>query len=165
MSDRSLKPALEIVPDETPLHRFLTYRLSRLNSKLNRQAAATLKKASGLKLPEWRVIALLATHGELNARWIGETTGADPGLLSRTFRALELKELINARRSDEDRREVYFTLTRKGRQVHDKTIPHMRARQSTLLGSLSPSEQVAVFRIIDKLEIAGDLRDFLGARK
>ncbi len=165
MSGKSAKQFLKIVPDETPLQRFLTYRLSRLTSKLSRQAVATLKKAGDLKLPEWRVIALLATHGELNAKWIGEATGSDPGLLSRTFRALELKDLITARRSNEDRREVYFTLTRKGRQVHDKTIPYMRARQSSLLGSLSPGERIAVFKIIDKLEIAADFRNFAGTGK
>jgi DNA-binding MarR family transcriptional regulator len=159
------KPSLGVTIDDTPLQRFLTYRLSQLSSKLNRQATAILRKAGGLKLPEWRVIALLATHGELNARWIGDRTGADPGLLSRTFRALELKELITARRSGEDRRAVYVTLTRKGQQVHDKTIPHMRARQRRLLDALDPGERSAVFKIIDKLEIAAEARDPAGGRK
>ncbi len=160
MPARPRQKALHVALDELPLQRFLTYRLSRLNAKLNRQAGAILRHASGLKLPEWRVIALLAAHGELNASWIGETAGTDPGLLSRTFRALETRGLILARRSQDDRREVYFTLTRAGRKIHDETIQHMRARQKHLLGALDPAEQAAVFRIVDKLEMAAEAREF-----
>ncbi|MEH2626447.1 DNA-binding MarR family transcriptional regulator [Bradyrhizobium sp. AZCC 1719] len=150
---------LSLVGSTLPLQRFLTYRLSRLNAKLNRQAVATLKKTCDLKLPEWRLISLLATYGERNGRWIGDTAEIDPGLLSRTFRSLELRNLISARRDEEDRREVYFALTRKGRQLYEKTHPNMQARQQALFAALDAHEQSAIFKIIDKLEIAADARD------
>ena len=159
MAVSSTKMAL--VSDALPLQRFLTYRLSHLNSKLNRQAVATLKKTGSLKLPEWRVISLLATYGELNGRWIGGSTGADPGLLSRTFRSLTLRSLIASRRDEDDRREVHFALTRKGQQLYEKTIPHMQARQRSLIDALDAREQAMIFKIIDKLDAAADARDFL----
>lgn len=150
------------IGDGLPLQRFLTYRLSRLHSKLNRQTAALLRRAGDLKVPEWRIISLLAAYGELNGRWIGDVTGADPALLSRTFGSLASRKLIIDRRAEDDRREVYFKLTRKGWQVYEKTIPGMRARQRTLLDTLDAHERSAIFTIIDKLEIAADLREFGG---
>lgn len=151
---------LTLAGDALPLQRFLTYRLSRLNSKLNRQAVATLRETCDLKLPEWRVVSLLATYGERNGRWIGDTAEIDPGLLSRTFRSLELRRLISARRDEADRREVYFALTRNGWLLYEKTLPNMQARQHALFDALDAREQAAISRIIDKLEIVADTRDF-----
>jgi len=158
----SLSPHLNPVETGRPLQQFLTFQLARLHSLLNKQASAVLKKASGLKLPEWRVLSLLATYGELNAARIGEITGTDRGLLSRTFRAMELAGLIEARRLEDDRREVHVRLTEKGKKVFNKTLPFMQERQQFLLDSLDQREQQLAFKIIDKLQIAAGKRDFGG---
>lgn len=160
MPARSHKPALALVADERPLQRFLTYRLSQLGFRLNRQAAHLLRQGTGLKLPEWRVIALLATHKRLNAARIEDLTGTDRALLSRTFRRLELRGLLVARRSEHDRRKVHFTLTPAGRQVHRQQLPLMQARQAHLLDALTRDERRLVFAIVDKLLIAAGARDF-----
>ena len=143
-----------------PLQRFLTYRLSQLGFRLNRQAAHLLRQESGLKLPEWRVLALLATHRQINAAGIEELTGIDRGLLSRTVRALEVRGLVVARRSEADRREVFVALTAAGRQVYKRQLPLMQARQAHLLDALDPAERRVVFRIVDKLLIAAEARRF-----
>ena len=160
-----LKPALSLISDEMPIERFLTYRILRLNSKLNRQGAAILRQTSGLKMPEWRVVAFLGTRGKMTATMISEVAGVDPGLLSRSFRSLELAGLIETRRPDHDRREVHATLTRKGQGIFDKTIPLMSARQRALLDALDPDERAAIFRIIDKLELVADASPLGGKRK
>jgi DNA-binding MarR family transcriptional regulator len=151
---------LAAVAGEMPLQRFLTYRLSTLTSKLNRQANAILAKASGLKLNEWRIIALLAVNGEMNGVRIAEVAGLDPGLLSRTLFALEEQQLVKSARSSSDRRVVLVTLTRQGRSAYDKTLPHMRARQAHLLDSLTAAERSMIFAIVEKLEIAADADTF-----
>lgn len=148
------------VADETPLQRFVTYRLSVLTSKLNRQATAVLAKASGLKLTEWRVIALLSLNGEMSGVRIAEIAGIDPGLLSRTVFALEKRELVRSRRSATDRRVVLVMLTRQGRSTYDRTLPHMRARQRHLLANLTTAERSMMFSIIEKLEIAAEMSSF-----
>ena len=156
----SPKPKLELVPTGTPLQRFLTYRISQLGFRLNGQAAHLLKEGCGLKVPEWRVIALLASHKRLNAVGIEELTGTDRGLLSRTVRSLEKRGLVRTHRSEKDRREVYFTLTPAGRQIHRRQVPLMQARQDHLLGALTAEERRLVFGIVDKLLIAADAREF-----
>lgn len=150
------KPMLSLITDEMPLERFLSYRILRLNSKLNRQGAAILRQTNGLKMPEWRVVAFLGTRGTMTASMMSEAAGVDPGLLSRSFRSLEVAGLIETRRPDHDRREVHASLTRKGRAVFGKTIPLMSARQRALLDALEPDERAVIFKIIDKLELVAD---------
>lgn len=151
---------LAVVAHELPLQRFLTYRLSILTSKLNRQASAILAKASGLKLTEWRIIALLAVNGEMSGVRIAEIAGIDPGLLSRTIFALEERQIVKSARSSADRRVVLVTLTRQGRSIYDKTLPHMLARQARLLASLTTAERALMFSIVEKLEIVADVDTF-----
>lgn len=154
-----------LITDEMPFERFLTYRILRLNSKLNRQGAAILRQTNGLKMPEWRVVAFLGTLGKMTASKMSEAAGVDPGLLSRSFRSLELAGLIETCRPDHDRREVHATLTRQGWAIFDKTIPLMSARQRALLDALDPDERAAIFKIIDKLELVADTSTIGGKRR
>jgi DNA-binding MarR family transcriptional regulator len=152
------KLALVEVDDraDLPVEQFLTYRLHALHSALNRQASAILERASGLRLPEWRVIALLGAGATLNASKIGRISAIDKGLLSRTLDGLERRGLIRTARDLRDRRSLKVSLTAKGQAVYDRTIPHMQARQRALMQALTKSEQIAVFAIIDKLLAAAE---------
>lgn len=137
--------------DELPLQSFLTYRLARLNAMLNRQAGRILQQNGQLKIPEWRILALLAAHGELNGRMIGEIAGLDAGLASRTLFALEQRGLTVFSRRADDRRTLWACLTPAGSDLYARIRPLMQARQERLLATLSPEERVGIFRIIDKL--------------
>jgi len=150
---------------DRPLQLYLTYRLATLSAKLNRQAGVVLKRAGNLRIPEWRILALLSLHGELNGSAIAERVGFDPGLVSRAFRGLEKRGLVAVRRTDDDRRNVYMSLTRAGRALYAKVLPSMQRRQEHLLASLSTQERVTFFRVIDKLQVAADLQDFPDAEQ
>jgi DNA-binding MarR family transcriptional regulator len=99
-------------------------------------------------------------NGEMNGVRIAELSGIDPGLLSRTLFALEERQLVKSARSSTDRRVVLVTLTRQGRSIYDKTLPHMRARQARLLDNLTTAERALMFSIVEKLEIAADVDTF-----
>lgn len=145
-----------------PLQLYLTYRLSVLSAKLNRQAGMVLKRAGNLRVPEWRILSLLLVHREMNGSEVTDIVGFDPGLISRTFRALEQRGLISVRRTDDDRRSAYMSLTRAGRALHAKVQPMMERRQRHLLSALTAEERAAFLRIVDKLQVAADARDFTG---
>lgn len=156
---RSAKLKLQ-KPPERPLQLFITYRLSALSGMLNRQAGAVLKKAGNLRVPEWRILALLTLHGEMNGSKIADLVSADPGLVSRSLRSLELRGLISTRRNDDDRRSAFVLLTGSGRALHARVLPAMQRRQQHLLSSLTTEERAAFLRIVDKLQIAAEARDF-----
>jgi DNA-binding MarR family transcriptional regulator len=147
-------------PADRPLQLFITYRLSMLSGKLNRQANRVLKKAGNLRVPEWRILALLNLHGEMNGSRIADLVNVDPGLVSRSLRALEARGLIATRRSDDDRRNALTSLTAAGRTLHAKVLPAMQRRQQYLLSVLTADERAALLRITDKLQIAADVREF-----
>jgi DNA-binding MarR family transcriptional regulator len=147
-------------PADRPLQLFITYRLSTLSGKLNRQASTVLKKAGDLRVPEWRILALLNLQGELNGSKIADLVNADPGLVSRSLRALELRGLIATRRNDHDRRSTFVALTAAGRALHAKVLPAMQRRQHHLLSVLTAEERAAFLRITDKLQIAAEAREF-----
>ena len=147
-------------PADRPLQLFITYRLSMLSGKLNRQANRVLKKAGNLRVPEWRILALLNLHGEMNGSRIADLVNVDPGLVSRSLRALEARGLIATRRSDDDRRNALTSLTAAGRALHAKVLPAMQRRQQYLLSVLTADERAALLRITDKLQIAADAREF-----
>lgn len=147
-------------PASRPLAQFLTYRILRLHHALNAQAVAILARISGINLGQWRVLAIVGSDGARTARDIVRRTGLDPAFISRTVRALEEKGLLRTARSDADRRVMNLELTAEGFELHDRTLPFMRARQEALLGALAPEERDAVFRILDKLERAAERREF-----
>jgi DNA-binding MarR family transcriptional regulator len=147
-------------PAERPLQLYITYRLSTLSGKLNRQASVVLKKAGNLRVPEWRILALLNLQGELNGSKIADLVNVDPGLVSRSLRALEKRGLIATRRGDDDRRITFTSLTPAGRALHAKVLPAMQRRQQHLLSALTTEERAAFLRITDKLQLAAEAREF-----
>ena len=143
-----------------PLTEFLTYRIVRLHQALNAQAIAVLNEVSGISLSQWRILAMVGSGGALTARDLARSTGFDPALISRTVHALEKAGLVRTARSGADRRVLTVAPTAAGAEIHERTLPIMRARQEALLGALTPEERSAVFRIIDKLERAARQLDF-----
>ena len=143
-----------------PLTQFLTYRILRLHHALNAQAVAMLAEISGISLGQWRILAMVGSGGALTARDVARRTGFDPAFISRTVRSLEERGLLRTARSDADRRVMTIELTAAGVELHDRTLPFMRARQEALLAALAPEERDAIFHIIDKLERAAQRREF-----
>lgn len=155
----SVKTAPERVTDRE-LTQFLSYRIIRVHQVLNAQAVAVLDKVAGISLTQWRLIAMIGSGTASTARDIARKTFIDPGMISRTSRALEDAGLITTTRPSADRRIVEMRLTDKGHAIFARTLPYMQARQQALLDSLEPEEQDAVFGILEKLEAAGQRREF-----
>ncbi|MEO1494706.1 MAG: MarR family winged helix-turn-helix transcriptional regulator [Pseudomonadota bacterium] len=157
-------PATSITKDapHRELTQFLSYRVVRLHHALNAQAVSVLERVAGITLPQWRVIAMVGSGAAQSSRDIARKSIIDPALISRTVKGLEDRELLTTARENNDRRVIGLALTPKGRDIYARTLPHMQARQDSLIDALDPSEQDAIFRIFDKLEMAADRREFGG---
>ncbi|MEM7683642.1 MAG: MarR family transcriptional regulator [Pseudomonadota bacterium] len=142
------------------LTQFLTYRVVKLHNALNAQAVAVLDRVAGITLAQWRIIALVGSGTAKTARDIAQKSIIAPAVTSRTTRVLEEDGLVSTRRPSADRRVLELTLTAKGRQVYEETLPHMQARQRALLSMLSTAERDMILGIFDKLELAAMRRDF-----
>ncbi len=136
---------------DIPLENFLTYRLLILTNRLNRQAVRILDDTAGLRLPEWRCLAFIASQRRMSLNEIAERTAMDRGLISRSVQGLVEKGHILVERDAVDRRLVFAIVTRGGEKLYRTVLPIMQRRQARLLGSLSDTERRSLYRSIDKL--------------
>ena len=145
--------------EDQPLHQFLTYRLSRVQAKLNAQANALLQSQSGLTLSKWRILALIGATGQTRLSELARIAALDKGLLSRNLKIMVGDGLVAAKQDDIDHRVQHLSLTPAGQRLFDNTLPKMRQRQARLRDALSPTELEAIYSALDKLEVASEWRE------
>lgn len=142
--------------NDLPLHQFLTYRFARVQAKLNSQAGRILRDSAGITLSQWRIIAWIGNTGTTRPSELARDSALDKGLVSRNLKILIARGLIATKGDPKDHRARNLSLTASGRAVFESTLPRMQARQRRLRGTLDASELRAVYRILDKLEIAAE---------
>ncbi len=146
------------VSDELPLHQFLTYRLSRVQAKLNAQANAMLRAHAGLTLSQWRILALVGAAGQTRLSDLARIAALDKGLLSRNLKTLTAEGLVASKQDDIDQRVQHLSLSSRGKALFDRTLPRMRKRQRQLRSSLTAKELDVLYTALNKLELAADYR-------
>ena len=106
--------------DTLPLQQFLTYRLSRVQAKLNAQATRILREASGITLTQWRIIALVGAAGQTRLSQLAREAALDKNTKalhaqSRAYQQseekLQLKQTVD--RDLEDQEYLWLELTEK----------------------------------------------------
>jgi len=142
--------------NDLPLDQFITFRLLRLTNQLNRQAGKILASHVGLRLPEWRCLAILGAYGSMQVNQIATKLSADKGLISRSLSSLDKSGLVKTKRGAEDKRQIVIALTARGKKTVGAMMPVMQQRQGILIGALSKKEQSELHRMIDKLHDAVD---------
>ena len=138
---------------------FVTYRLAKLQSRLNAQGTAILKANSGLSLVEWRVIQVIRMFDNPSLSQIAEHVQMDKGQLSRKIKGMIKKGLLTSRRDDVDKRVQKLGLTDKSNQINQRLMPIMEQRQHNLLADVLPEDLDLFYRVIDTLEAASKIRD------
>lgn len=158
-----MSPANQTLPEDDasasdlPLHQYLTYRLSRVQAKLNIQATRMLREASGITLLQWRIIALIGAVGQTRLSDLSKEAALDKGLLSRNLKTLIEEGVVTARQDESDHRAQHLTLSAKGQEIFERTLPVSRFRQNTLRDGLSEDEIKIFRRVLDKLEQAAEI--------
>ena len=138
-----------------------TYRISKVHSKLNAQAAYVLRKEAGLNLVQWRILAWLNAFGpKVPSADIINKVSMDKGLFSRSLKTLVSEEFIIAEADDLDQRRQLLSLSDKGNEIYGQVITIMRKRQKHLLHDVTDTEKAALFSALEKLELNAERRDF-----
>ena len=101
--------------DNTPLQQFLTYRFSRLQAKLNAQAARMLKDLAGITVTQWRIIALVGSTGQATSAELVRISTIDKGLFSRNLKGLIRDGFVNAEMDKGDQRAQILSLSPRSR--------------------------------------------------
>ena len=145
---------------DLPLHQYLTYRLSRVQAKLNAQGSKVLRDTVGLTLTQWRVVALVGAAGTTRLSALAREAALDKGLLSRNLKSLIEDGIVLSEPDDLDHRVQHLSLSAKGQDLFNRALPVTRRRQDWLRKDLTEEEIRTFRRVLDKLEIAADRQEF-----
>lgn len=141
-----------------PLGSVLTYRLSKLQARLNAQAADLLRRHGGVPLAHWRVLLVLSSGLATTQKEIVELAAFDKGQVSRIVDRLIEEDFLVSESDVDDKRIRKLKVTPSGRQMISRLIPLMQQRQAHLVGKFSEDEKQLLFGFLDRLdEVSGKL--------
>jgi DNA-binding MarR family transcriptional regulator len=141
MSDQAA-PALNLAE-------FLPYQLSIASNAVSNRIAEVYRSEFGLKISEWRAMAVLGDSGPLTQRQVTELTLMDKVAVNRACKMLEERGLAVREPNADDGRSHLLALTEAGWKVHDRIVPMARAMEHRLLEPLDDTER-AVFILLLK---------------
>lgn len=138
------------------LDQFLPYQLSITSNAVSDLIARTYRGRFGLKIPEWRLMAVLGENASATQRQLVAATHMDKVTVNRATKALEDRGLIGRAPNAADGRSHHLALTSTGRELYDQIAPlalAMEAELETILGG-DEARQLA--------KMLGQLRDKVG---
>lgn len=131
---------------------FVTYRIARVQNRLNAQAAAILRKHTNLSLTEWRILSIVNLIGPTTASAISREVNMDKGQISRAVKPLASAGLLASVEHEHDHRQTILQLTPRGKSIVDANVQIMRERQAQLTHDIDDAELEAFYRVLDKLQ-------------
>lgn len=133
------------------LEEFLPYRLSVASNAVSDRIAAVYRSRFGLKVPEWRLIAVIAERGRATQASLMAATQMDRMTVSRAATALVARGLV-ARTRAADRRTLQLTLTAEGLALHASIAPLALSIEAELLGSFTAAERAQLMALLRQVE-------------
>lgn len=133
------------------LDRFLPYRLSVLTNVVSTAIAAAYAERFRLSIPEWRVLAVLATNPKLSAAEVAQRTAMDKVAVSRAVGSLLRARRIARGTAAGDRRRSVLRLAPAGERVYAQVAPFALRYERELLATLSAPERRALDRLLRRL--------------
>ncbi len=133
------------------LARFLPYKLSIASNAVSDRIAREYQSRFGLKIPEWRIMAVLGDSGPLTPRALGRATLMDKVAVSRACRTLETRELAAREPHANDGRSHVLGLTATGQDVFEEIMEHALEIEERLFETLEPGERKTLAGLLDRV--------------
>ena len=127
----------------TPIGRladFLPYQLSVTSNAVSSLIAERYRSRFGLKIAEWRVMAILGDAGSATQRELTEATLMDKVAVNRACKVLEERGLVMRQPNADDGRSHLLELTDEGRAIHGEVMPLARAMEAEIFATLDAAE-------------------------
>ncbi len=133
------------------LDQFLPYRLSIASNALSERIAADYQNRFGLKIPEWRLMAVLGEGQPKTQRELVAKTRMDKVTVNRAAKALADRQLIRRQAHEADGRSHHLELTETGWSLYDAIVPAALSTEERLESHISGKERQALMAILAKL--------------
>ncbi|MCZ8324723.1 MAG: MarR family winged helix-turn-helix transcriptional regulator [Sphingomonadaceae bacterium] len=119
---------------------FLPYLMSVTTNAVSDMIAGEYRARFGLKIPEWRVMAVLGDAGAQTQRMLVGATRMDKVAVNRACKVLEERGLVGRSPNSADGRSHHIELTAAGQAVHAEIMPLALDMEKRIFASLSAAE-------------------------
>ncbi|QIG80149.1 MarR family winged helix-turn-helix transcriptional regulator [Stakelama tenebrarum] len=134
------------------LDEFLPYRLSIASNRVSNAIATAYQALFGLRIPEWRVIAVLAEGGAMSQFALGRATQMDKVTVSRAAIALVDRGLVTRAPNPEDQRSHLLSLSDAGRALYDQVAPKALEMERRIFADIDEGERDRLIAMLARIE-------------
>ncbi|MGB7373754.1 MarR family winged helix-turn-helix transcriptional regulator [Pontixanthobacter sp.] len=142
--------------DSFHLAEFLPYQLSVASNAVSNDMAGVYEQQFGLKVTEWRVMAMLGDGGPMTQRDLTAKTLMDKVAVNRACKALEMRGLARRSPNQQDGRSHHLELTGDGLSMYRAIVPLVLEREAHMLAPLSKSQQRILRDLLDLVRSHAD---------
>lgn len=137
---------------------FLPYQLSVASNAVSDLIAERYRNRFALKIPEWRVMAILGDAGSMTQRDLTAATLMDKVAVNRAVKVLEERGLAARVPNPDDGRSHLLELTREGRAIHGEVMPLALATERDLLAGFAEDQQESLREMLAAIRMrAGEM--------
>jgi len=140
--------------DALKLDAFLPYRLSIASNAVSEAIATAYQALFGLRIPEWRLVAVIAEHEGITQQALVAATRMDKVSVSRAAIALVDRGLVQRRPNTQDQRSHLLSLSEAGRALYDDVAPKALALERQVFAGFAASELEAFSAMLTRIEAA-----------
>ena len=133
---------------------FLPYQLSVASNAVSGAIARAYENLFGLRIPEWRLIAVLAEQEGLTQQALVARTEMDKMTVSRAAQALAARGLVTRVPHGTDKRSHALALSEDGRALYAQISPKALELEARLLKELGEREVAQLKKTLAKLKAA-----------
>ena len=136
---------------------FLPYQLSVTSNAVSGLIAERYRKRFGLKMPEWRVMAVLGDVGEATQRELVAATRMDKVAVNRATKTLGERALIQRAPNMADGRSHHLAMTAAGQALYAEIMPLALQMESQVMTVLDEAERAQLSALLGKLLARADM--------
>ncbi|WP_010217586.1 MULTISPECIES: MarR family transcriptional regulator [unclassified Sphingomonas] len=134
------------------LDQFLPYRLSIVSNRVSAAVASTYQALFGLRIPEWRLVAIIAESEGATQQALGLATRMDKVTVSRAAATLVERGLVERRPNASDQRSHLLSLTEAGRTLYENVAPKALELEAQVFAGFTRAEIASFRAMLDRLE-------------
>ncbi len=144
------------MPTQSRLADFVPYLMSVSTNAVSDLIAGEYRTTYGLKIPEWRVMAVLGDSGARTQRDLVHATRMDKVAVNRACKVLEDRGLARRSPNARDGRSHHLELTASGKTMHGKIMPHALEMEQRLFAPLSADERAQFVSLLARITASAE---------
>lgn len=138
---------------------FLPYRLSIASNAVSDAVATAYRNLFGLRIPEWRLVTVLAEGGAMSQQALCGRTRMDKVTVSRAAIALADRGLIARAANPGDQRSHLLTLSQEGAALYEQVAPKALELERRMFDGFSQAEREQLLAMLKRVETVAESLD------